>query len=295
MSAIPACAPPDPATRAPSFTFAPLACDCHAHVCGPQARFPYAAQRIYTPPDALVADYERMLDALGVGRAVLVQPSFYGTDNAAMLAGMKAARRPVRGVAVLGDNVDERALADLHATGIRGVRFNIVDLAEGKGRLPLERLRATAARIAPFGWHIELLMHVNEFPDLDRMFADLPVDIVVGHLGYVPTQNGIDDPGFQALLRLMKSGKAWAKLTGPYRISPGPLPHADTDALAHKLMETNPARVVWGTDWPHVKAQWSIPMPNDGDLASLLTRWVPDAEQRRRVLVDNPAALYGFA
>jgi 2-pyrone-4,6-dicarboxylate lactonase len=294
MSAIPECVPPDPATRAPSFALPPLACDCHAHVCGPQSRFPYAAQRIYTPPDAPVADYERMLDALGVGRAVLVQPSFHAADNAAMLAAMKAARRPMRGIAVLGEDVDERALADLHAAGIRGVRFNIVDLAEGKGRLPLERLRATAARIAPLGWHIELLMHVNEFPDLEGLLAGLPVDIVVGHLGYVPAGCGTADPGFQALLRLMQAGKAWAKLTGPYRISAGPMPHADTDAFAHRLMEANPARVVWGTDWPHVKAQWTIPMPNDADLADLLMRWVPDAGQRRRVLVDNPAALYGF-
>jgi 2-pyrone-4,6-dicarboxylate lactonase len=296
MSApIPECAPPDPATRPPSFAFPPLACDCHAHVCGPQSRFPYAAQRIYTPPDAPIADYERMLDVLGVGRAVLVQPSFYGTDNSAMLAAMKSARRPVRGVVVIGDEVDERALADLHAAGIRGVRFNIVDLAEGKGRLPIERLRATARRIAAFGWHIELLMHVNEFPDLDRVFGDLPVDVVVGHLGYVPTGNGLTDPGFASLLRLMKVGKAWAKLTGPYRISPGSMPHADTDAFAHKLMETNPARVVWGTDWPHVKAQWTIPMPNDGAIADLLLDWIPDASLRRRVLAENPATLYDFS
>ena len=292
--AIPKCVPPDFNPRKPTIEFPDLACDCHAHVCGPQTKYPYAVQRIYTPSDCLVADYEHLLDLLGIARAVLVQPSFYGADNAAMLAAMRAARRPMRGVAVIDDDVADRELEALHAAGIRGVRFNIVDLAHGKGELPLARIQTIAARIKPLGWHIEFLMHVDECPDLDRKFDELGVDVVFGRLGYVRTDKGLADPGFQALLRLLKAGRAWVKLTGPYRISTVGAPHPDTTLFAHALMDAAPTRVVWGSDWPHVRAAWSIPMPKDADLADLMMEWAPDAALRRQVLVDNAATLYGF-
>ena len=149
-----------------------------------------------------------------------------------------------------------------------------------------------AQRIKRYGWHVEFLMHADEFPDLDKTFADFPVDIVLGHLGYMRTDKGLEQPGFQALLRLMKRGKAWVKLTGPYRISTQPLPHDDTNAFARALLDAAPERVLWGTDWPHVMVKGA--MPNDGDLANLLLEWVPDAGVREQVLVANPAKLYGF-
>jgi len=127
------------------------------------------------------------------------------------------------------------------------------------------------------------------------MLARLPVDCVFGHLGYVRADKGTAARGFQALLRLLRAGRAWVKLTGPYRISTGPLPHADTHAFAHALVEAAPDRLVWGSDWPHVKTEWTIPMPNDGELADLLAAWVPDESLRKRVLADNPAKLYGFS
>jgi predicted TIM-barrel fold metal-dependent hydrolase len=291
----PACAPPDPAPHPPQSPFPPLACDCHAHICGPQATYGYIPERIYTPPDALLPAYRHLLATLGCGRAVLVQPSFHGTDNRAMLAAMVQAGERFRGVAVLADDAGERDIAALHAAGVRGARLNIVDVKTGKGELPLDRIAQLADRIKPFGWHIEFLMHVDEFPELDRMLAGLPVDCVFGHLGYVRADKGVHTPGFQALLRLMRAGRAWVKLTGPYRISSGPLPHADTQPFADALVAAAPDRLVWGSDWPHVKTEWSIPMPNDGDLADLLARWVPDADVRKHVLVDNPARLYGFA
>ena len=136
-------------------------------------------------------------------------------------------------------------------------------------------------------------MHVGEFPDLDRMLADFPVDTVYGHLGYMHTDQGLAAPGFQALLRLMRDGRAWVKLSGPYRISTQPLPHADTDAFAHALIKAAPKQVIWGTDWPHVMLKSA--MPNDGYLADLLGDWIPDAALRKQVLVDNPARLYGFS
>jgi predicted TIM-barrel fold metal-dependent hydrolase len=291
---IPVCAPPDPATCAPRFELPPLACDCHAHICGPQAVYRYVPERIYSPPDALLADYQRLLAALGCERAVLVQPSFYGTDNSAMLAAMKAAGPAFRGVAVIGDDATAHDLEDMHAAGIRGARLNIVDLREGKGQLPLERIERLAERIKPFGWHIEFLMHVDEFPDLDRMLARLPVDVVFGHLGYVRSDKGTTVAGFKALLRLLRDGRAWVKFTGPYRISSQTSPHADTNEFARMLTATAPDRIVWGTDWPHVMTKWTIPMPNDGALADLLLDWIPDPKLRNRVLAANPAALYGW-
>jgi 2-pyrone-4,6-dicarboxylate lactonase len=291
----PRCAPPDPAPRPPKDAFPPLACDCHAHICGPQATYGYISERIYTPPDALLPAYRHLLATLGCGRAVLVQPSFHGTDNRAMLAAMAESGGNFRGVAVLADDASERDIASLHAAGVRGARLNIVDVKTGKGELPLARIERLADRIKAFGWHIEFLMHVDEFPDLDRMLARLPVDCVFGHLGYVRADKGVQAAGLQALLRLLRAGRAWVKLTGPYRISTGPLPHADTHAFAHALVEAAPDRLVWGSDWPHVKTEWTIPMPNDGELGDLLELWVPDADTRKRVLVDNPARLYGFA
>jgi predicted TIM-barrel fold metal-dependent hydrolase len=294
--AAPLCAPPDPQPRAPGFRLPPQSCDTHAHICGPSARYRYAPERIYTPPDAPMPAYRHMLDTLGVERAVLVQPSVYGTDNAAMLDVLAADQKRLRAVAVIAPDTPAAELERMHKLGVRGVRCNIVDVKEGKGRLPMEMLQALAGRIKPFGWHLEFLMHVDEFPDLDRLLDGFPVDVVFGHLGYMRTidgkMQGLDAPGFAALLRLLKSGRAWVKLTGPYRISTGALPYADTTPFAQALTEAAPERIVWGSDWPHVMVKGA--MPNDGDLASLLTAWVPDEKLREQVLVRNPAALYGF-
>lgn len=292
-AAAPLCAGPDFSPRAPKFKMPALACDTHAHVMGPAARYDYSPARVYTPPDCLPGDYRRLLDTLGVTRAVLIQPSVYGTDNAAMLDAMKADPARMRGVVVVDPAISDAELESMHAAGVRGVRVNIVDVKDRKpGSLPMDQLRSLAARIAPLGWHMEFLMHADEFPDLDRTFADFPAAIVLGHLGYMKTALGLNAPGFQALLRLMQMGKAWVKLTGPYRISGQPLPHADTVPFAHALLQANAGHVIWGTDWPHVMHKGRI--PNDGDLTDLLLDWVPDAAQRERVLVANPARLYGF-
>ncbi len=270
----------------------PLACDTHAHICGPASRYPYSPVRIYTPPAALPAQYAHMRATLGVERAVLVQPSVYGTDNTAMLDVLAADSTHLRAVAVVSPEVAPRELERLHILGVRGVRCNIVDVKEGKGSLPLEELKKLAAKVRPLGWHLEFLMHVNEFPDLDRLLDELRIDVVFGHLGYMAADSGVAVPGFQALLRLLGTGRAWAKLTGPYRISNQPLPYADVVPLAHALIDTAPDRIIWGSDWPHVMMKGA--MPNDGDLCDLISTWIPDERIRNRVLVDNPAHLYGF-
>lgn len=292
-AAAPLCAAPDFQPRKPQIKMPALACDTHAHVLGPAAQYDYSPARVYTPPDCLPGDYRHMLDTMGITRAVLVQPSVYSTDNTAMLAAMKADPQRLRGVAVVDPAISDAELKQMNAAGVRGVRVNIVDVKDRKaGSLPMDRLSSLATRIAPLNWHMEFLMHADEFPDLDRTFADFPVPIVLGHLGYMKTALGLDNPGFQALLRLMQAGRAWVKLTGPYRISGAPMPHADTVPFAHALLKANAERVLWGTDWPHVMHKGA--MPNDADIADLLLAWVPDAAQRERVLVSNPARLYGF-
>jgi 2-pyrone-4,6-dicarboxylate lactonase len=289
----PACAGPDFNPRQPKLRLPRHSCDTHAHILGPADRYAYSPARIYTPPDCLLADYLHMLDTLGIERAVLVQPSVYGTDNAAMLDAMKAAGGRLRGVAVVAESVSDEELGEFDAAGVRGVRVNMVDVKDRKpGTLPLASLEKLARRIAPLGWHMEFLMHADEFPDLDETLGDFPVEVVLGHLGYMSIDKGPDDPGFQALLRLMKSGRAWVKLTGPYRITAAPAPYPDTVPFARALLETNPERVLWGTDWPHVMLKGR--MPNDGDLADVLAEWIPDATAREQVLVRNPARLYRF-
>lgn len=290
----PTVAPPDFHPRKPKLQFPPLACDCHAHICGPIARYPYYERRIYTPADTLLPDYEHMLDTLGVQRAALVQGSIYGSDNTVLLEALKAGRGRYRGVAVVEPGVSDRELRALHEAGVRGVRMNIVDTRDNKGVLPMATLLPLANKIKPYGWHVEFLLHVDEFPDLDKLLEDFPVDVSFGHLGYMPTEQPVETPGFQALLRLLKTGKAWVKLTAPYRISPKPMPHADVIPFARALLAANAARMLWGSDWGHIMLNWNIPMPNDGDIADLLGVWVPDAAMRKTILVDNPARLYGF-
>jgi predicted TIM-barrel fold metal-dependent hydrolase len=209
-----------------------------------------------------------------------------------MLEALREGVGAYRGVAVVDETTTEATLESLHAAGVRGVRVNVVDVKEGRGAMPLERIRELARRISPLGWHLELLAHVDEHPGLAGMLSDFPVDVVFGHLGYMRTDRGLAAPGFRSLLALLSSGRGWVKLTGPYRISAGTMPYADVAPFADALLEAAPDRVVWGTDWPHVMMKG--PMPNDGELANLLLDWIPDEGLRKRVLVDNPARLYGF-
>ena len=288
----PLCAAHDSNPRKPSVAVPAGACDCHAHVFGPGDHYPFIPHGLYTPADALPHDYRHMLDALGLERGVLVQPSIYGTDNQAMLDGMAQDRQRLRCIVVVPYDVGSAEIERLHAVGVRGVRCNIVDLKFGKGVFPLDQLRSLASRIKPYSWHVEFLMHVNEFPNLDRQLGDFPVDVVFGHLGYVPTIQGTDTVGFKAMLRLMRDGKAWVKLTAPYRLTMSEMPYPDVGSTAQILVENAQERLLWGSDWPHTFIKTR--MPNDGDLFDLFARWIPDEKVRHRILVSNPARLYDF-
>ena len=291
----PLCQAPSIEVRSPLTLFPEGSVDCHTHVCGPADQYPYAQERIYTPPDATLESYQALLKMLKVDRAVLVQPSVYGTDNRAMLAALKSNPEQFRGVAVISSNpneVSDQALADLHASGVRGLRCNIVDIADKSAGLPIEQLRNLAKRIQPFGWHLELLMHVNEYPNLAKTFEDFPVDLVFGHFGYSHAKHGVAEQGFQGLLDLMKNQRAWVKMTGPYRICDGNLPYLDMRPFNDAVIQANPQRLIWGSDWPHVMVKKQ--MPHDADLCDLFGTWVQDASIRNSILVDNPCILYDF-
>lgn len=290
------CPAPDRNPRTPRTPLPPGACDTHAHICGPAAAFPYAEERIYTPPDATLEDYLGLLAALGVERAVLVQPSVYGTDNAALLDALSRRRQGLRGVAVVDPGRSLEDIRALDAAGIRGVRFNLVDHKGERNVVPAELIGTLARAIAPFGWHIEFLINLDDAPRFAQAVCELPVDVVVGHLGYPRSGAGpwSGAASLDQFLRLFETGRCWVKLTGPYRISTAPdLPYPDVAPLARRLARVNPDRLLWGSDWPHVMNK--KPMPNDGDLADLIGDWLPDAAVRERVLVTNPAALYRFS
>jgi len=291
-AAAPLCAGPDAHPHKPAFAMPRGATDTHFHIFGPMAQYGFSNKRIYTPPDALLADWQRLANTLGVERGVIVQPSVYGTDNSVALANLKAMKDKWRAVVVVEDSINDKELDAMHMVGVRGIRFNVVDVATEKGVLPIHRVRRMAERIAPLGWHVQFLMHVDDYPDLEKMFDGFPTDIVVDHFGYMKASKGPQHPGFQAFLRLMKSGRCWCKFTGAYRISAHDMPYPDITPLAHAIINANPERVVWGSDWPHPKHEDA--MPNDGELCDRLLEWVPDAAIRDKVLAANPAKLYGF-
>ena len=294
-AAAPLCAAPDAHPHKAAFSLPTGATDTHFHIFGPIAQYGFSEKRIYTPPDALLADWQRLANTLGVERGVIVQPSVYGTDNRVTLANLQTMKNQWRAVVVVEDSISDLELESMHALGVRGIRFNVVDVATEKGVLPMDAVRRMAERIAPLSWHVQFLMHVDDYPDLEKMFDDFPTDIVVDHFGYMKASKGPAHPGFQAFLRLLKRGRCWCKFTGAYRISgisAHDMPYADVTPLAHAIIEANAERVVWGTDWPHPKHEGK--MPNDGDMCNRLLEWIPDAAIRDKVLATNPAKLYGF-
>ncbi|MFN3937422.1 MAG: amidohydrolase family protein [Gemmobacter sp.] len=285
----PLCAPPDPNPRRPRLAPPPGACDCHAHIFGPEDRYPLSRHRTYTPPLASLESYSALLDTLGLDRAVIVQPSVYGTDNRATLDAVATGGGRFRGVVVIDENLDRREMERMHDLGVRGVRVNLLY----KSGIEVSDVRRLAEKIAPFGWHLQMLVDVSEFSDIRTTLGRLPVDVVFDHMGHMPTSIGTNHPGFRDMLHLMETGRAWVKLSGAYRITAGTdLPYEDVAPFARAIVAANPERALWASDWPHPYVH--IPMPNDGALLDLLEDWTPDAATRARILRDNPARLYGF-
>jgi predicted TIM-barrel fold metal-dependent hydrolase len=284
----PACPAPDPAPRGPKrFAVPSGAIDTHAHVIGLPPTYPFVATRSYTPPEATPEAYLRMLDATGMTYGVLVQVSVHGTDNRLLVETLKQHPQRLRGIAVVPLGLPDASYEALREAGVVGLRLNVL-YGGGIGFDEVDRYGALAREL---GWHLQFLVDAKDLTPMASRLARLPVPFVVDHMGHFPTSRGTGDPGFQTLVSLVRDG-AWVKLSGAYRLTVEGPPYRDTIPFARQLHEAAPERCVWGSDWPHV-SHWGQ-MMNVGDLLDLLADWVPDDEARRRVLVDNPARLYGF-
>jgi len=279
-------------------------CDSHTHIFGDPARFPFFAGRSYTPPPALPAEMKTLHAALHMDRVVIVTPSVYGTDNAATLYGIRETGKGARGIAVIDEKTTDSELKAMHKGGVRGIRLNlatagITDPAQGR-----ERFQKAAARMKSRGWHIQIFANLGVVAGIRELVMESPVPVVFDHFGGARAALGPAQPGFAELMELVRSGKAYVKISGAYRASEKGPDYADAAPLAQALIAANADRIVWGTDWPHpdspgpagrkatdVGARLPI---DDGRLLNQLPVWAPDARTRKKILVDNPARLYGF-
>jgi 2-pyrone-4,6-dicarboxylate lactonase len=275
--------------RKPAFILPRGTCDTHVHIWGPFDRFPLAKGAPYTPPERTSDDLVALHERLGVDRAVIVQTTVYKSDNRAMLDGIAQSNGHWRGVALIDESFDDAVFRALHEGGVRGVRFGFVKHLGGVPDLAL--VRRTAARIAPMGWHLVLHLDAGNIPEFLDFFGEFGLPVVVDHMGRVPVRDGLDQTPFRLLLELLKRPNWWVKVSGAERISETGPPFADAIPFAQQLIAAAPDRVLWGTDWPHPNVRWE---PDEADLVDLLPRFA-DAAALQRVLVDNPARLYGFS
>jgi predicted TIM-barrel fold metal-dependent hydrolase len=282
------CQGPDSHPRKPRIAVPPGATDTHFHLFGDPSRYSFVDLREYTPPMITPVMARHLFDTLGIGRAVVIQPSVYGEDNRAQLEGAAEVGIPVRAVIVAPYSITDRELDRLHEQGARGLRFILAH----PGGLALSDLEPFAERIKDRGWHIQFLAKGAQLLELAPRIEKLPCPVVIDHMGMFRPADGVAQPAFQTVLRLMRQGH-WVKLSGAYRLSQEQPPYRDLIPYAQELVAARPDRIVWASDWPHAFVKGK--MPNTTDLLDMLGDWVPDETARRRILVDNPAALYGFA
>lgn len=292
------CLPPLNSLAPLRFALPAGACDAHAHVFGPYSRFPLSEDRSYTPPENGVAQFVAHLDGLGLSRGVLVTASAQGDDNRNVLAALQAWPNRLRAVAVLRSDVSESDLDALAEAGVRGARFNLYQhdgQAVYRNGAGLDDFLALAPRLKARGWHAQIWVHAPDLVQLAPTLLAPGIDLVIDHMGRMSAARGVGDPGFQCLCRLLTEGKAWTKLSGADRNSATGSPFSDIAPFALALLGANADRLVWGSDWPHINYFEARHVPDDGLLCNLLAQWMPDEALRRRILVDNPARLYGFA
>lgn len=273
--------------RKPVFTLPKLSCDAHCHVFGPAARFPYAPNRRYTPEDAPKEALAALHAHLGVERAVIVQASCHGTDNAAMLDCIASDPARYRGVAIVDDSFTDADYDRLHAGGVRGVRFNFVRHLGGAPDLGV--FHRVMERIKHRGWHVVLHVDAPDIVPLSPLFKVLPLPFVIDHMGRVPAKDGVGQAPLKALLELSRLQNCWIKVCGSERISMPP--YTEAVPIAHAIVTAIPDRVLWGTDFPHPNATHEA---DEADLVDLVPKFAADPVAQRRLLVDNPARLYGF-
>lgn len=280
------------------------ACDCHTHIHGDPQQFPFFAGRVYTPEQALPEEMAALHKALHIERVVIVTPSVYGTDNSATLFGIKARGANARGVAVIDDKTTEAELDAMNAQGFRGIRINLATGGVNDPSVARNRFQAAVDRVKVRGWHVQLYVNTPIIAAIKDQVLASPVPAVFDHFGGAEAARGLEQPGFPELIELVRSGKAYVKISGAYRASTRGPDYSDVVPFAKALIEANPDRIVWGTDWPHpdstIRADRKptdiapLYQIDDGRLMNQLPVWAPDAAIRKAILVDNPARLYGF-
>jgi predicted TIM-barrel fold metal-dependent hydrolase len=281
------------------------ACDCHTHIHGDPRRFPFYSGRVYTPETALPEEMTALHKALKVQRVVIVTPSVYGTDNSATLYGMRARGADARGVAVIDKATPETALDEMHRAGVRGIRLNLATAGINDPAVGRQRLQDAIARVSRRNWHVQINTNLAMIAAIKDVVTGASVPIVFDHFGGAEAPRGVEQPGFADLVALVRSGRAYVKISGAYRSSTSAPDYADVVPLARALIAANPDRVVWGTDWPHPN---SVTTPghaptevtpllqiDDGRLLNQLPVWAPDPMIRKKILVDNPVRLYAFS
>jgi len=273
--------------RKPHFKLPDGTTDTHCHVFGPAAKFPFAPVRRYTPEDAPKEMLRALHDHLGVSRAVIVQASCHGTDNAAMLDCLASAPKRYRGVAIIDERYTDKDLDKLHRGGVRGVRFNFVKHLGGAPDISV--FNRVLDRIKSRGWHVVLHLDAPDIIPLSEMIRKLPLPFVIDHMGRVPSSAGVEQPPLRALIELSRLDNCWIKVCGAERISLPP--YAAAVPIAHALVQAAPERVLWGTDFPHPNATHEA---DEADLVDLVPQYAKEALAQKRLLVDNPAKLYGF-
>ncbi len=277
-----------PNPKKPEISLPKGACDAHCHVFGPADMFPYAKSSSYIPVDAPKEILFQRHKFLGFERSVIVQASCHGSDNAAMLDALIAGGDDYRGVAIVTPDIPEAELQEMHNSGVRGVRFNFVKRL--KASQSLDDRRRIIKKIAPFGWHVVVYMEPEDLPDIEAFLLELPLPVIIDHMGRLPVAKGINSQEYAQLARLLEDEKFWLKVGCPERLSEQGPPYSDVDAIAKSLIRLIPDRVLWGTDWPHPNMTSHI--PDDGLLVDRLGIICPQPEQLQALLVDNPQRLY---
>jgi predicted TIM-barrel fold metal-dependent hydrolase len=273
----------------PSYVPPPGACDAHCHIFGPEAKFPFAPNSTYKPADAPKEMLRNLHRHLGISRVVLVQASCHGTDNRAMLDAIADSNDTYRGVAMVGKDITDRELRELHEGGVRGIRFNFVQHLGGAP--DLDAFHSTIGRIKDMGWHVVLHLDSADFLTYAELLESMPVPFIIDHMGRAKVADGIEQEPFQHLLKLMRENdRAWVKISGAERISAAGAPFRDAVPFAQKLIEAAPDRILWGTDFPHPNITGD--MPNDGELVNLFAEMCTDDATRHQILVANPTRLY---
>ncbi len=287
------CIAPDRNPRKPNITLPKGSIDTHVHIF--ESHFPLFEGRGYNPPDSTLEDLIHLHQTLGIDRVVFTQPSVYGVDNSAILKGMNVLNKKIankaRGVCAIKMDASENFLQELHEQGIRGVRLNL----DNKGGMPLElkEISKLEDKIKGLGWHLEYLFPGKDIVELEPVLSNASVPISIGHFAYQPATAGINSDGFKTLLKLVKDGNTWIKISGANRVSETDLPpYDDVLPMARALVEANSGNVMWGTDWPHPN-KYEV-NPNDGDLVNWFGEWITDDTMRKQIMVTNSELFYDF-